>query len=121
MPVRTEPDFVQWAVRQRANRSPSLRLLHEAALRGRTPLDRRAPLREAGNAAHRPARPAGADGVSDSDGGDGRPALSASFRKFSLRRDEHTSELQSRLHLVCRLLLEKKKKKNRDILTRSKM
>src|SRR5687768_18340909 len=26
------------------------------------------------------------------------------------RSDEHTSELQSRLHLVCRLLLEKKKK-----------
>src|SRR2546422_7023263 len=28
------------------------------------------------------------------------------------RSEEHTSELQSRLHLVCRLLLEKKKKKN---------
>src|SRR2546422_2273657 len=28
----------------------------------------------------------------------------------SLRSEEHTSELQSRLHLVCRLLLEKKKK-----------
>src|SRR2546429_6762794 len=27
----------------------------------------------------------------------------------SLRSEEHTSELQSRLHLVCRLLLEKKK------------
>src|SRR2546429_6465410 len=32
-------------------------------------------------------------------------------RQFGLRRsEEHTSELQSRLHLVCRLLLEKKKK-----------
>src|SRR2546422_2010652 len=31
------------------------------------------------------------------------------------RSEEHTSELQSRLHLVCRLLLEKKKiKKNID-------
>src|SRR2546422_1618029 len=30
------------------------------------------------------------------------------------RSEEHTSELQSRLHLVCRLLLEKKKK-NDDI------
>src|SRR2546429_2711896 len=31
--------------------------------------------------------------------------------KISKRRsEEHTSELQSRLHLVCRLLLEKKKK-----------
>src|SRR2546429_2234149 len=30
------------------------------------------------------------------------------------RSEEHTSELQSRLHLVCRLLLEKKKKKTHD-------
>src|SRR2546422_5659887 len=30
------------------------------------------------------------------------------------RSEEHTSELQSRLHLVCRLLLEKKKKKNNN-------
>src|SRR6478752_1070890 len=29
----------------------------------------------------------------------------------SMRSEEHTSELQSRLHLVCRLMLEKKKKK----------
>src|SRR5687768_18430630 len=28
------------------------------------------------------------------------------------RSEEHTSELQSRLHLVCRLLLEKKKQQN---------
>src|SRR2546422_1691594 len=31
------------------------------------------------------------------------------------RSEEHTSELQSRLHLVCRLLLEKKKKKTLKI------
>src|SRR2546422_7657536 len=31
---------------------------------------------------------------------------------WPVRSEEHTSELQSRLHLVCRLLLEKKKKKN---------
>src|SRR5687768_18153060 len=30
--------------------------------------------------------------------------------EFFLRSEEHTSELQSRLHLVCRLLLEKKNK-----------
>src|SRR5687768_18291123 len=30
------------------------------------------------------------------------------------RSEEHTSELQSRLHLVCRLLLEKKKKKKKE-------
>src|SRR2546429_1586521 len=29
------------------------------------------------------------------------------------RSEEHTSELQSRLHLVCRLLLEKKKNRHR--------
>src|SRR3989449_7879052 len=29
---------------------------------------------------------------------------------IKVRSEEHTSELQSRLHLVCRLLLEKKKK-----------
>src|SRR2546429_8545420 len=31
-------------------------------------------------------------------------------RLLAVRSEEHTSELQSRLHLVCRLLLEKKKK-----------
>src|SRR3989449_10061984 len=36
----------------------------------------------------------------------GRPAAIISLR---VRSEEHTSELQSRLHLVCRLLLEKKK------------
>src|SRR2546429_6777991 len=33
------------------------------------------------------------------------------------RSEEHTSELQSRLHLVCRLLLEKKKKKYMTYIT----
>src|SRR3989449_804537 len=33
------------------------------------------------------------------------------YRLNVVRSEEHTSELQSRLHLVCRLLLEKKKKK----------
>src|SRR5690625_5340260 len=33
------------------------------------------------------------------------------WRSASLRSEEHTSELQSRGHLVCRLLLEKKKYK----------
>src|SRR2546422_9884923 len=32
------------------------------------------------------------------------------------RSEEHTSELQSRLHLVCRLLLEKKKKLKKIII-----
>src|SRR2546422_7943359 len=38
---------------------------------------------------------------------DGDPVVPRSHA----RSEEHTSELQSRLHLVCRLLLEKKKKK----------
>src|SRR2546422_4929950 len=37
----------------------------------------------------------------------------ANLAQLSQRSEEHTSELQSRLHLVCRLLLEKKKKKIR--------
>src|SRR5687768_17720387 len=39
-------------------------------------------------------------------------ATSPSLPTSTTRSEEHTSELQSRLHLVCRLLLEKKKKKN---------
>src|SRR2546429_6302803 len=38
--------------------------------------------------------------------------LSIAWWKNFPRSEEHTSELQSRLHLVCRLLLEKKKKHN---------
>src|SRR2546429_2998233 len=40
-----------------------------------------------------------------------------SVRHSGMRSEEHTSELQSRLHLVCRLLLEKKKKKTNISLT----
>src|SRR5687768_18090685 len=38
------------------------------------------------------------------------------FVEFLDRSEEHTSELQSRLHLVCRLLLEKKKKKKKKYI-----
>src|SRR5687768_18359050 len=38
---------------------------------------------------------------------------SLAYLKRFPRSEEHTSELQSRLHLVCRLLLEKKKKKKK--------
>src|SRR2546422_6411478 len=41
--------------------------------------------------------------------GAGRPP--GTVPRPSPRSEEHTSELQSRLHLVCRLLLEKKKRK----------
>src|SRR3989442_3957275 len=37
-------------------------------------------------------------------------------RSLTERSEEHTSELQSRPHLVCRLLLEKKKKISHDVL-----
>src|SRR2546422_4081827 len=38
-------------------------------------------------------------------------SLTVEAPEFDPRSEEHTSELQSRLHLVCRLLLEKKKNK----------
>src|SRR2546422_7680322 len=39
-------------------------------------------------------------------------------QKARARSEEHTSELQSRLHLVCRLLLEKKKKTKQSSVPR---
>src|SRR2546422_6704839 len=39
----------------------------------------------------------------------GRPPEDGALESARARSEEHTSELQSRLHLVCRLLLEKKK------------
>src|SRR2546422_4437372 len=46
-------------------------------------------------------------------GPDAVPQIVEMLRK---RSEEHTSELQSRLHLVCRLLLEKKKKAGHTVL-----
>src|SRR2546422_8310709 len=45
--------------------------------------------------------------------------LGSHYCSVDNRSEEHTSELQSRLHLVCRLLLEKKKRKNTQ--TQSKL
>src|SRR2546422_7153405 len=42
-------------------------------------------------------------------------------RIAQVRSEEHTSELQSRLHLVCRLLLEKKKKKDKKLDTQAEV
>src|SRR5437762_9585891 len=39
------------------------------------------------------------------------------YRKRTIRSEEHTSELQSPMYLVCRLLLEKKKNKRNKIDT----
>src|SRR5215510_92485 len=50
-------------------------------------------------------------------GGLARPD-SASRDPLGTRSEEHTSELQSRGHLVCRLLLEKKKKKEKSKLVK---
>src|SRR5687767_15404751 len=58
--------------------------------------------------------------IEDADHGVERGALllgavdrAAAGQRFDARSEEHTSELQSLAYLVCRLLLEKKKKNNR--------
>src|SRR2546422_5008477 len=63
----------------------------------RSPAQRRRRLRDRAL----PGRQEGPDDLSDRLVGRHHPAQA--------RSEEHTSELQSRLHLVCRLLLEKKK------------
>src|SRR5207253_10750024 len=42
------------------------------------------------------------------------PSVTSALKHWGVRSEEHTSELQSRGHLVCRLLLEKKKTKNKN-------
>src|SRR2546427_5776715 len=49
-------------------------------------------------------------------GGSASSSPSRSRRSSSERSEEHTSELQSQSNLVCRLLLEKKKKKDTDAI-----
>src|SRR5690554_7526659 len=55
---------------------------------------------------HRPVDPAAADCAFT--------RLGDEYTGHATRSEEHTSELQSRPHLVCRLLLEKKKKKKKQ-------
>src|SRR2546429_2893563 len=62
--------------------------------------------------------------VTSGKGGVGKTTTSASFAsglalRGHKRSEEHTSELQSRLHLVCRLLLEKKKHDRRGVTDHS--
>src|SRR2546429_5394141 len=52
-------------------------------------------------------------GQSRAAGADWSEEQQSFVRAVRARSEEHTSELQSRLHLVCRLLLEKKKKQTR--------
>src|SRR5438105_9615687 len=46
--------------------------------------------------------------------GSGPPVTTQTFAEAEKRSEEHTSELQSRVDLVCRLLLEKKKKNKKN-------
>src|SRR5207302_2380262 len=50
------------------------------------------------------------ESASGSEAGAGRGVVPGALRGFRPRSEEHTFELQSRENLVCRLLLEKKKK-----------
>src|SRR5438105_8882706 len=49
------------------------------------------------------------------DGGAKKSAIIARCDQLRARSEEHTSELQSRVDLVCRLLLEKKKKSRENM------
>src|SRR5438309_4281711 len=53
-------------------------------------------------------RPHQCSGGKAADESDGDKLASGSSHVIALRSEEHTSELQSQFHLVCRLLLEKK-------------
>src|SRR3712207_7869960 len=86
-PFRSSPPFLVY----RANVPASRALVHPAVAVTRA---------ARGSAARRPGRPCAT-----------RPAPSpAASRLVASRSEEHTSELQSRQYLVCRLLLEKKKR-----------
>src|SRR2546425_3130787 len=68
---------------------------------------------DAGGGLH-PHRGRGGRGGGRGDGGDrGGAGAVRIWPIFKKRSEEHTSELQSLAYLVCRLLLEKKKKNNR--------
>src|SRR2546422_5449613 len=81
------------------------------------------PSARAGEGAYHPTRHPGADRIADAVRDDvdhplrgsadplARPLVGVDLTRHE-RSEEHTSELQSRLHLVCRLLLEKKKIKH---------
>src|SRR2546427_8841103 len=80
-----------------------------------TTLFRSGPGRTHGQAGGRSPAPPGHGGA-DRRGRHGRGGRAARQPARQDRSEEHTSELQSQSNLVCRLLLEKKKKnKNREI------
>src|SRR2546422_5549453 len=59
----------------------------------------------------------GREGGRETRGGPASGTGAAAGTGGFVRSEEHTSELQSRLHLVCRLLLEKKKKHQNNPVT----
>src|SRR3712207_6984714 len=86
--------------------------LHDALpISGRSSHRRR---RRAARGAPRPARPRPRARAERA--GPPRERSDSVRGRFAGRSEEHTSELQSRQYLVCRLLLEKKKK-NRKLIT----
>src|SRR2546422_5784027 len=68
------------------------------------------PACRAGRAGHRPERRGGSPKAVANRSIEWIPSQESPKRGKALRSEEHTSELQSRLPLVCRLLLEKKNK-----------
>src|SRR5207253_10674979 len=89
----------------RANALAAVRLRHGAQIPGRRAVERLIEVQRA--AIEAPDLGLELDDVRDALT---RPHEIGSLDCGSLRSEEHTSELQSRGHLVCRLLLEKKKK-----------
>src|SRR5688572_32393668 len=59
-------------------------------------------------------RTAGAPAGGDGDRARHRAGRAPAVSRVRCRSEEHTSELQSQSNLVCRLLLEKKKERNRE-------
>src|SRR5207248_8472236 len=105
--LQSEPDVV-------AAPHPARRVRHAEDVFRRALRD--AAFAVAGEPGHREARPAvvdrigGAGKIAQADVADPVSAVEAD-RRVQVRSEEHTSELQSPYDLVCRLLLEKKKKK----------
>src|SRR5690625_5635336 len=88
--------------------------IYSLSLHDALPISRHPELLRRQNRRHRPVVPGGSTGVEHSWTSQPAPPVTAVLTE-RLRSEEHTSELQSRGHLVCRLLLEKKKKINNII------
>src|SRR5205823_15091070 len=91
--------------------------IYTLSLHDALPISRRRPASPP-RAPPRPRRPArrparGAPGPAPPARAAARPGCPAPARPPGARSEEHTSELQSLAYLVCRLLLEKKKKKTK--------